>query len=60
MSTIEGGMVCTNEEEVYQQLRMLRSHGMVREANDPKIHQALSGYENPELNPDFHFFISSL
>ena len=32
MSTIEGGMVCTNDESVYQMLRMYRSHGMVREA----------------------------
>ena len=54
MSTIEGGMVCTNDEEVYQQLRMLRSHGMVREANNPKIQQVYKD-ENPELNPDFIF-----
>ena len=31
MTTIEGGMVCTNDEEVYNTVRMLRSHGMVRE-----------------------------
>ena len=31
MSTIEGGMVCTNNESTYESLRMLRSHGMVRE-----------------------------
>ena len=54
MSTIEGGMVCTNDEEVYQQLRMLRSHGMVREVNNPKIQQVYKD-ENPELNPDFIF-----
>ena len=54
MSTIEGGMVCTDDPEVYQQLRMLRSHGMVREANDPAVQEAYrSG--NPELNPDFIF-----
>jgi CDP-6-deoxy-D-xylo-4-hexulose-3-dehydrase len=54
MSTIEGGMVCTNDPEVYQQVRMLRSHGMVREANDPAV---LTAYQsaNPELNPDFIF-----
>ena len=34
MSTIEGGMVCTNDEEVYETLRMLRSHGMVRESTN--------------------------
>lgn len=54
MSTIEGGMVCTNDPEVYQQVRMLRSHGMVREANDPLVRDAyIKG--NPELNPDFIF-----
>jgi CDP-4-dehydro-6-deoxyglucose reductase, E1 len=33
MSTIEGGMVCTNDENVYHTVRMLRSHGMVRECD---------------------------
>ena len=54
MSTIEGGMVCTNDPEVYQQVRMLRSHGMVREANDPTVRAAYQ-MEYPELNPDFIF-----
>ena len=54
MSTIEGGMICTDDEVVYQQARMLRSHGMVREANDPKV-RAEFQRQNPELNPDFIF-----
>jgi CDP-6-deoxy-D-xylo-4-hexulose-3-dehydrase len=54
MSTIEGGMVCTNDHEVYQQVRMLRSHGMVREANDAAVRSAYQ-QANPELNPDFIF-----
>jgi CDP-6-deoxy-D-xylo-4-hexulose-3-dehydrase len=54
MSTIEGGMICTNDPEVYQQLRMLRSHGMVREANDPDVQKAYKD-ANPDLNPDFIF-----
>ena len=54
MSTIEGGMVCTNDAEVCQQLRVLRSHGMVREANDPAWQRAYES-ANPELNPDFIF-----
>jgi CDP-6-deoxy-D-xylo-4-hexulose-3-dehydrase len=54
MSTIEGGMVCTDDPEVYQQVRMLRSHGMVREASDPAVRAAYQT-ENPELNPDFIF-----
>jgi CDP-4-dehydro-6-deoxyglucose reductase, E1 len=54
MSTIEGGMVCTDDPEVYQQVRMLRSHGMVREANDPAVRETYQS-ENPELNLDFIF-----
>ncbi len=54
MSTIEGGMICTNDPVVYQQARMLRSHGMVREANDPILKaEYIDSY--PELNPDFIF-----
>ena len=54
MSTIEGGMVSTNDPEVYQQVRMLRSHGMVRESNDSDLRdQYISN--NPDLNPDFIF-----
>lgn len=54
MSTIEGGMICTDDPESYQQLRILRSHGMVREATDPAVRD---GYRSayPQLNPDFIF-----
>lgn len=54
MSTIEGGMICTDDDATYQQLRMLRSHGMVREATDPEI-KASYQHDNPELNPEFIF-----
>jgi CDP-6-deoxy-D-xylo-4-hexulose-3-dehydrase len=54
MSTIEGGMVCTNDPLVYQQVRMLRSHGMVRESTDDDIKSTYQT-ENPELNSDFIF-----
>lgn len=54
MSTIEGGMVCTNDPEVYQQVRMLRSHGMVREVSDMDVKVEYQN-ANPELNPDFIF-----
>ena len=58
MSTIEGGMVCTNDPVLYQQIRILRSHGMVREASDPAIRSAYQS-DNPELNPDFIFAYSA-
>ena len=54
MSTIEGGMICTDDPAVYQQARMLRSHGMVREATDGDLHDRYQA-ENPDLNPDFIF-----
>ena len=54
MSTIEGGMVCTNNEETYDTLRMLRSHGMVRES---KNNYTKESYQNQhkDLNPKFIF-----
>ena len=37
MSTIEGGMICTNDKRIFQLAKMLRSHGMLREVGDKKI-----------------------
>jgi CDP-6-deoxy-D-xylo-4-hexulose-3-dehydrase len=54
MSTVEGGMVCTNDDDLYETVRMLRSHGMVREASNAKTRQK-HARENPGLNPDFIF-----
>ena len=54
MSTIEGGMICTDDEETYRVLRMLRSHGMVREIGDEEEQQKWL-LDNPELNPQFIF-----
>ncbi|HPS54367.1 MAG TPA: DegT/DnrJ/EryC1/StrS aminotransferase family protein [Sedimentisphaerales bacterium] len=54
MSTIEGGMVCTNDENFYQIIRMMRSHGMVREATDEKLKNDFIK-SNPDLSPDFIF-----
>ena len=56
MTTIEGGMICTNDELVYQQLRMLRSHGMLRESNDQILKEQYIR-DNPELNPEFIFVL---
>ena len=54
MSTIEGGMVSTNDDQTYETLRMLRSHGMVREASQQST---IDHYQqaNPELNLNFIF-----
>lgn len=54
MSTIEGGMISTNDEVFYQICRALRSHGMVREMTNEDMKQQILE-ENPDLNPDFIF-----
>lgn len=54
MTTIEGGMISTNDREFYECIRMMRSHGMVREA---AFQDTKSYYQShyPDLNPDFIF-----
>jgi CDP-6-deoxy-D-xylo-4-hexulose-3-dehydrase len=54
MSTVEGGIVCTDDAEFYETLRMLRSHGMVREATSPDV-KARYRKQHPDLNPEFIF-----
>ena len=54
MSTIEGGMICTNNEYFYQVCRALRSHGMTREMTNELFKQSIID-ANPDLNKDFIF-----
>ena len=54
MSTIEGGMVCTNDKKIYDIIRVMRSHGMIRESVDlSKKKSIYKKYSN--LNKDFIF-----
>jgi len=54
MSTIEGGMISTNDADLYEALRMLRSHGMVRESGSETLKSSYT-QKYPDLNPDFIF-----
>ena len=54
MSTIEGGMVCTNDKKIYQLARMLRSHGMAREIGEKKLEKKIIK-SNSKLSPKFIF-----
>lgn len=54
MSTIEGGMVCTDNDDFYEVIRMFRSHGMTRESNSEAL-KCRYASANPELSPDFIF-----
>ncbi len=54
LSTIEGGMICTNDTHYYNLLRAFRSHGMVRECDDANL-KGSTIQANPQLNKDFIF-----
>ncbi len=54
MTSIEGGMICTNDEDFYERCRMLRSHGMLREADSKTLKDDVIA-KRPDLNPDFIF-----
>lgn len=54
MTTIEGGMICTNSKKIYHIARMLRSHGMHREIGDPALQKKIS-LKYSKLSPNFIF-----
>ena len=54
MSTIEGGMVCTNDKNIYQIAKILRSHGMAREIGNPRSEKKIIK-QYPNLSPKFIF-----
>ena len=55
LSTIEGGMVCTNDDKIYDYIKMFRSHGMTREASQETKDFYSEKY--PDLNPLFTFAV---
>lgn len=54
LSTIEGGMVCTNDADLYETVRMLRGHGLVRELDSDSRRREYAD-EYSDLNPEFIF-----
>tara|TARA_B100000959_G_scaffold59930_2_gene62915 strand:+ start:1900 stop:3078 length:1179 start_codon:yes stop_codon:yes gene_type:complete len=54
MSTIEGGAICTNDKNIYEMVRILRSHGMVRESNNSNFEKKMIK-KYPKLSPKFIF-----
>lgn len=52
ITTIEGGMVCTNNQDLYDLMRVKRSHGMARES-DYNMDKYVA--ENPDIDPFFLF-----
>jgi len=54
LSTIEGGMICTNNKKIYEICRILRSHGMLREIEDKNMENILIK-KYKDLSPKFIF-----
>ena len=59
LTTIEGGMACTNDKKIYETLKMLRSHGMLRESGNNKFEKKLIK-KNNHLSPKFIFLYPTL
>ena len=51
MTTVEGGMVNTNDQELYELMRMKRSHGLARESGNLKKYAD----QYPDIHPQFLF-----
>lgn len=56
MSTIESGVICTNDDRFYQYCRLYRSHGMIREGTDEDFRHEIEA-KYPELRPEFLFLV---
>ena len=54
ISTIEGGMVCTNNKKIYHMARSMRAHGMAREIGS-QIEEGRLIKRYPKLSPKFIF-----
>lgn len=54
LTTAEGGMVSTDDADLYEVVRMLRSHGMVREATSETLKRRYAE-DRPDLDPNFIF-----
>ncbi len=53
ISTMEGGMITTNDTEIYEDLKSLRAHGWARDRSD----KAEWAAKYPDLDPRFMFIM---
>jgi len=53
MTTIEGGMICTDNEELYELMKIKRSHGMARLLSPHLYQEAIK--KHPQIDPSFLF-----
>jgi len=58
LTSIEGGIISTDDDQMYEKYRSIRSHGMVRESTDNKLKKIYHD-AYPALNKDFIFISPS-
>ncbi len=56
LSTIEGGMVNTDDYDIYQMLLMLRSHGWGKDLDEEYYNKLVDKYEVDDFHKPFTFF----
>lgn len=59
MTTIEGGMISTNDKKIYELSKIFRSHGMAREANNITFERKIQK-KYKDLSPKFIFLYPTL
>ena len=57
LSTIEGGMVNTDDPELYDMLLMLRSHGWAKDLNEESYNRLIKKYRIDDFHKPFSFFV---
>lgn len=60
MSTIEGGMVCTDDDDLYHHLLMARSHGWLKDLPPAENRRLLAKHGIDEFHSPFTFVIPGL
>ena len=57
MSTIEGGVVCTNDKSLYHMLLMLRSHGWCKDLHKQEYNRLARKYNVDTFHSPFTFVV---
>lgn len=60
ISTIEGGIISCNDFEIYEALKMLRSHGWARDVSAETKASLMSKWDVDEFNSLYRFFVPGL
>ena len=57
MSTIEGGMICTNDKDVYDMLKQLRSHGWDRDLDSDRQKELRDKWSVDDFSALYKFYV---